>query len=589
MSTLSANKVDCEGENNEGETPISPDSPASRPLSPSSPATKTLPTLELGGDEFCEKSETLSANTSRGGVSKPISYRTQPSYQPHYHQRHHRASISTISTTTSTNHPFCDIELQVTSDSGPASPHLPLNSSTHSSLVSHKNGANLHFSGHRNQFFSYGSPGYSSIAFDHYRRSSVGVEHLSSAAKAASAANGGGGSGGGWSNFWSTGTSWLSPISAVGGAGGGGGSSTSGFSHRRRSSHPKICTFDCAFCRKLMLGSASERNLTAIDSVSSLLEGSGGDGGCGTSEQTSQSLHNSDQHLSVLCGSPVAVVTSASSTPAITESGVDSNLEEKDVLTKSSNKKTIVTTVERPIDWTTRKLDCDESKESSDGDIQTRGKLLTFFNLFFKKKFTQFTVNFNTVSDFPNKNDFQTKNKEAVLSTSSTTVSKKDLKLLGLNNYSSFLNGNTNMCLPALPGVPLPTPVDGTCGQGLGSMKLNGRSGSIEHQHQLLQGTFATSGSDSPSSPTSYHSPPEGGGGCATHACVHCGVRWNTSGLGSGNGGCTAASVWHFPSEGTDPTTQNSLEQMIQRCWPQETGDRPNFASLKATIHMLHE
>jgi len=32
-----------------------------------------------------------------------------------------------------------------------------------------------------------------------------------------------------------------------------------------------------------------------------------------------------------------------------------------------------------------------------------------------------------------------------------------------------------------------------------------------------------------------------------------------------------------------------SLEQLMQKCWPQETGDRPNFRSLKETIHKLHE
>lgn len=31
------------------------------------------------------------------------------------------------------------------------------------------------------------------------------------------------------------------------------------------------------------------------------------------------------------------------------------------------------------------------------------------------------------------------------------------------------------------------------------------------------------------------------------------------------------------------------LEQLIQKCWPQESGDRPNFTSLKETIHKLHE
>ena len=36
-------------------------------------------------------------------------------------------------------------------------------------------------------------------------------------------------------------------------------------------------------------------------------------------------------------------------------------------------------------------------------------------------------------------------------------------------------------------------------------------------------------------------------------------------------------------------SSTSSLEQLIQKCWPQETGDRPNFNSLKETIHGLHE
>jgi len=119
--------------------------------------------------------------------------------------------------------------------------------------------------------------------FDHYRRSSIGVEHLSSVAASGS-------------GFWSSTNAWLSP-------------NTAGF-QRRRSSHPKICTFECAYCRKLMLSSVSERNLAAIDSEGSL---SNNDHHLGPkSIEQSQSLTNSDQQLS-----SISLSTSASSTPVI--------------------------------------------------------------------------------------------------------------------------------------------------------------------------------------------------------------------------------------------------------------------------------
>ncbi len=35
-------------------------------------------------------------------------------------------------------------------------------------------------------------------------------------------------------------------------------------SRRRRHSQPKICTFECSNCRKLMLTSVSERNISSI-------------------------------------------------------------------------------------------------------------------------------------------------------------------------------------------------------------------------------------------------------------------------------------------------------------------------------------
>lgn len=42
-------------------------------------------------------------------------------------------------------------------------------------------------------------------------------------------------------------------------------------------------------------------------------------------------------------------------------------------------------------------------------------------------------------------------------------------------------------------------------------------------------------------------------------------------------------------NEPISPGTLSSLEQLMQKCWPQETGDRPNFTSLKETIHTLNE
>jgi len=36
-------------------------------------------------------------------------------------------------------------------------------------------------------------------------------------------------------------------------------------SQRRRHSQPKICTFDCNNCRRLMLTSVSERNISSIE------------------------------------------------------------------------------------------------------------------------------------------------------------------------------------------------------------------------------------------------------------------------------------------------------------------------------------
>lgn len=84
-----------------------------------------------------------------------------------------------------------------------------------------------------------------SVASDYYRRSSIGVEHLSARTnhEQNSAAN------------------WLSPTFSFG---------------RRRSSHPKICTFECAFCRKAMLTSVSERNISALgESNNTSDEGSG--------------------------------------------------------------------------------------------------------------------------------------------------------------------------------------------------------------------------------------------------------------------------------------------------------------------------
>ncbi|KAJ6215690.1 hypothetical protein RDWZM_010190 [Blomia tropicalis] len=131
--------------------------------------------------------------------------------------------------------------------------------------------------------------------FDHYRRSSIGVEHLSSSN----------------SGFWQTSSIssssgiWLSPNSAQ--------------FQRRRSSHPKICTFECAHCRKLMLSSVSERNLAAIDSESSLNESKKS---IIDQQATTHSLTNSEQQLSIY----QPLIVSANSTPAI--SSTDKNIGE---------------------------------------------------------------------------------------------------------------------------------------------------------------------------------------------------------------------------------------------------------------------
>ncbi|KPM08124.1 hypothetical protein QR98_0066380 [Sarcoptes scabiei] len=137
-----------------------------------------------------------------------------------------------------------------------------------------------------------------SIIFDYYRRSSIGVEYLHT-----SASNG--------SGFWNQ-NSWLSPVSpslASGSVSNQGINPvslnfglTGTFAHRRRSSHPRICTFNCANCRKLMLSSVSERNLNvSIDANQNDRSGQSNSSyhlqtKTASFEQT-QSLNNSDQHL----------------------------------------------------------------------------------------------------------------------------------------------------------------------------------------------------------------------------------------------------------------------------------------------------
>ncbi|KAF7496382.1 Atrial natriuretic peptide receptor 1 [Sarcoptes scabiei] len=137
-----------------------------------------------------------------------------------------------------------------------------------------------------------------SIIFDYYRRSSIGVEYLHT-----SASNG--------SGFWNQ-NSWLSPVSpslASGSVLNQGINPvslnfglTGTFAHRRRSSHPRICTFNCANCRKLMLSSVSERNLNvSIDANQNDRSGQSNSSyhlqtKTASFEQT-QSLNNSDQHL----------------------------------------------------------------------------------------------------------------------------------------------------------------------------------------------------------------------------------------------------------------------------------------------------
>lgn len=104
---------------------------------------------------------------------------------------------------------------------------------------------------------------------EHYRRSSIGVEYLTSR-NCMSEADGNNGEGssqtsssGNRTSFWSN-ANFLQPL--------GSADKNVQYQSRRRSSQAKICTLECALCRKLMLSALSDRNLSAIESVSTLSE-----------------------------------------------------------------------------------------------------------------------------------------------------------------------------------------------------------------------------------------------------------------------------------------------------------------------------
>ncbi|KAH9520607.1 hypothetical protein DERF_004307 [Dermatophagoides farinae] len=188
-----------------------------------------------------------------------------------------------------------------------------------------------------------------SIIFDYYRRSSIGVEHLHSS------------TGSTGSGFWNS-NAWLSPVSPAFQHGGSGSSSAGPVSGaimgRRRSSHPRICTFNCANCRKLMLSSVSERNLNQIDTVANTNSGDQSGSGSGPVtvnnssnlitkpapyEQT-QSLNNSDQQLSTISSSGSTLVAPAFENKLFTLSSTTTTTNSNDgiqPLTSSSSSSTV--------------------------------------------------------------------------------------------------------------------------------------------------------------------------------------------------------------------------------------------------------
>lgn len=139
--------------------------------------------------------------------------------------------------------------------------------STANAMIAMKNassggaGGAGHFLG---PFFGFGSH---SIP-DNYRRSSIGVEYLTARtsnsegdADPGTGTSKSNGSGGSRTSIWSN-ANFLQPFGDKGGK----------YQPRRRSSQAKICTLECALCRKVMLSALSDRNLSAIDSVSTLSE-----------------------------------------------------------------------------------------------------------------------------------------------------------------------------------------------------------------------------------------------------------------------------------------------------------------------------
>nr|XP_046919640.1 serine-rich adhesin for platelets-like [Dermatophagoides farinae] len=332
-----------------------------------------------------------------------------------------------------------------------------------------------------------------SIIFDYYRRSSIGVEHLHSS------------TGSTGSGFWNS-NAWLSPVSPAFQHGGSGSSSAGPVSGaimgRRRSSHPRICTFNCANCRKLMLSSVSERNLNQIDTVANTNSGDQSGSGSGPVtvnnssnlitkpapyEQT-QSLNNSDQQLSTISSSGSTLVAPAFENKLLSTSDkIEHN---------SHSSKSIDETL--------------TDKIINQNDISTTATLLTTTTTDVK----QASISSSSSSSFVQKN----LEKFSTLSSTTTTTNSND----GIQPLTSSSSSSTL---------------------------------------SQLQHTDSSSAGDPTATTTTTLT--------------------------------TIAPFSNNNNNNNDPISSSAstsvLEQLIQKCWPQESGDRPNFTSLKETIHKLHE
>ncbi|XP_075676037.1 uncharacterized protein LOC113796496 [Dermatophagoides pteronyssinus] len=323
-----------------------------------------------------------------------------------------------------------------------------------------------------------------SIIFDYYRRSSIGVEHLHSS------------TGSTGSGFWNS-NAWLSPISPAFQHGSTSGTSIAGPSSgaiigRRRSSHPRICTFNCANCRKLMLSSVSERNLNQIDPVSNTNSCDQSVSGSGPVTVTSnlitklapyeqtQSLNNSDQHLSTISSSGSTLVSSA--------------IENKFITTTTTTTTTNNNNAEQQHNGHLSKLIDEETSEIINHDISTTTTTTT--------------------------------------TTSSTTTTTAAISNNITQESSSFSSKNLDKYGTISNDVIQP-------------ITSSASSTKLQHNDSL------TSNDPTTATITSFSN--------------------------------------NNDSNSSSSTSTSVLEQLIQKCWPQESGDRPNFTSLKETIHKLHE